>query len=89
MDEAIVYHLSMVTYGCVLGWFGISRLGPGEVAVAPMLFAIGGAVIVAGTVFQLFLSPDPPAAPADRRVLWVTVAGAVGAVIGAILVTFS
>lgn len=89
MDEAILYHLSMAMYGCVIGWFGLSRLAPGEVAIAPLLFVVGGAGIVVGTVYELILSTDPPTTPTDGRIVWLTAVGALVAVIGAIVSTLS
>ncbi|QRV15510.1 hypothetical protein JMJ58_01000 [Haloterrigena salifodinae] len=82
--EAYLYHLSMVICGCSLGLIGLSGLRSSGLGVVPVLLTISGFGMVAGSVFEAFRGAPDESVP-DRRLLRLTVGGAVLAIVGGAL----
>ncbi|ADB60420.1 hypothetical protein Htur_1534 [Haloterrigena turkmenica DSM 5511] len=83
--EVYLYYVSMAVCGGSLGFIGLSGLLSGGLGVVPVLLTIGGLGMVAGSVFEA-LSGAPKKSVPDRRLLWLTVAGAVLAIVGGVLI---
>lgn len=79
-----LYYGSAAVCGATLGGIGLSSVASGSIALVPALLSIGGIGMVAGVVYEVFISSHPIDVPPDDRVVWFTVAMAVIGVIGGV-----
>lgn len=83
MNETLLYHLSLVTCGCVVGATGLTAAASGEGTVAPIAVTVGGTLMVAGSAYDGFVAAGPLSRPTDDRILWLTVsAGFLAGILG-------
>lgn len=82
--EVYLYYVSTAVCGGALGLIGLSGLRSSGLGVVPVLLTIGGLGMVAGSAVEA-LSGTPKESVPDRRLLWLTVGGAVLAIVGVVL----
>ncbi|WP_254841083.1 hypothetical protein [Natronomonas marina] len=81
MIRSRLYYASIAVCGAVLGLTGLSSVVSGSTALVPVLLSIGGLGMIAGVVYDVFVSADPIETVPDDRVVWFTVAMAVVGVV--------
>lgn len=86
--EVYAYYVSLAICGGALGFIGLSGLHSSGLGVVPVLLTLGGLGTIGGSVFELRSGVSAESVP-DRRLLWLTVAGAVLAIVGGVLTVLS
>ena len=74
MIEAYIYHMSIISLGCLMIVYSISNyLVTEELYIKSVILAIAGVGLVLGTVFQVRSDGVSNAAPNNRKLIWFTV----------------
>lgn len=84
MIRTRLYYASLAACGAILGGMGLSSVVSGSVALVPVLLSIGGIGMIAGVVYEVFISSNSTDTIPDDRLVWFTVAMAVVGVIAGI-----
>lgn len=79
-----LYYASIAVCGAILGVMGLSSVVSGGIALVPVLLSIGGIGMIAGIVYEVFISSTTIDTVPDDRLVWFTVAMAVVGVIAGI-----
>ena len=84
MTKARLYYASLAVCGAILGGMGLSSVVSGSIALVPVLLSIGGIGMIAGVVYEVFISSPSTDTGPDDRLVWFTVAMAVVGVIAGV-----
>ncbi|MCU4926463.1 hypothetical protein OB905_10780 [Halobacteria archaeon AArc-dxtr1] len=84
MIKTCLYYASLAACGAILGGMGLSSVVSGSLALVPVLLSIGGIGMIAGVVYEVFISSQSIETVPDDRVVWFTVAMAIIGVIAGI-----
>jgi hypothetical protein len=84
MTKMKLYYTSLAVCGAILGGTGLSSVVSGSTTLVPVLLSIGGIGMVAGVVYEAFISSDSTDTVPDERLVWFTTAMAVVGVIAGI-----
>ncbi|WP_242406174.1 hypothetical protein [Halostagnicola larsenii] len=83
MIELRLYYASLAICGAILGAMGLSSIVSEGLALVPVLLSIGGIGMIAGVVYEAFISSPSIDTLPDERLVWFTVAmAAVGGIGG-------
>lgn len=73
MLKACLYYASMAVCGAILGGMGLSSVVSGRIALVPALLSIGGVGMIAGAIYDVFVSSSSLDTVPDTRAVWITI----------------
>ncbi|GAB6878776.1 hypothetical protein JCM17823_10500 [Halorubrum gandharaense] len=67
VNRTRLYYASIVVGGAILGGMGLSSVASGNMALVPVLLSIGGIGMIAGVVYEVFISSNSTDTIPDDR----------------------
>ncbi|ELZ11097.1 hypothetical protein C479_07308 [Halovivax asiaticus JCM 14624] len=83
MLSARLWYASIAVCGAILGGMGLSSVVSGRIALVPVSLSIGGVGMIAGVIYDVFISSSSLDTMPDTRAVWITIVmAAIGGLAG-------